>query len=148
MASNGVLVSLRRAAIQLRPSAYSTPIFRGSSAATRTILPGRTAASIQQRNSQIQKFSTSTPSRHGHIDPPKPGEEIKVTFIEKDGHESTYEVGEGDNLLDIAQANDLDMEGMCSISSLIRMVLTSLRCMRRVLCLFHLPHHRGWPRDV
>ncbi|KAL8793089.1 MAG: hypothetical protein Q9195_004295 [Heterodermia aff. obscurata] len=48
---------------------------------------------------------------HGHLTPPKPGEELKVIFIDKDGRESTFEVAEGDNLLDIAQSEDLDMEG-------------------------------------
>lgn len=50
---------------------------------------------------------------HGHIEPPKPGEELHVTFIDKDGSEHTFEVSKGDNLLDIAQANDLEVEGAC-----------------------------------
>lgn len=37
---------------------------------------------------------------------------LHVTFIDKDGKKYTYEVSEGDNLLDIAQENDLEMEGM------------------------------------
>lgn len=37
---------------------------------------------------------------------------LHVTFIDKDGKKYTYEVAEGDNLLDIAQENDLEMEGM------------------------------------
>lgn len=36
-----------------------------------------------------------------------------MTFIDKEGHEHTFEVADGDNLLDIAQANDLEMEGAC-----------------------------------
>lgn len=36
---------------------------------------------------------------------------LYVTFIEKDGNEVKLAVSEGDNLLDIAQANDLEMEG-------------------------------------
>ncbi len=36
---------------------------------------------------------------------------IHVTFIDKEGDEHTFEVAKGDNLLDIAQANDLEMEG-------------------------------------
>lgn len=32
--------------------------------------------------------------------------------MDKDGKRHTYEVAEGDNLLDIAQENDLEMEGM------------------------------------
>ncbi|KAF4983190.1 hypothetical protein FZEAL_1347 [Fusarium zealandicum] len=58
-------------------------------------------------------FSTSAQHRHGHVDPPKPGEELWVTFIEKDGEEHKIAVAAGDNLLDIAQANDLEMEGAC-----------------------------------
>lgn len=37
-----------------------------------------------------------------------------MTFIDKDGTEVKLQVAEGDNLLDIAQANDLEMEGMSS----------------------------------
>jgi ferredoxin-2, mitochondrial len=36
-----------------------------------------------------------------------------ITFIDKDGEEFKFAVSEGDNLLDIAQANDLEMEGAC-----------------------------------
>ena len=39
---------------------------------------------------------------------------IKVTFIDKDGDKFDFQVAEGDNLLDIAQANDLEMEGKSS----------------------------------
>lgn len=35
-----------------------------------------------------------------------------MTFIDKDRKSHTYEVAAGDNLLDIAQENDLEMEGM------------------------------------
>ena len=35
----------------------------------------------------------------------------RVTFIDKEGDKHTFEVADGDNLLDIAQANELEMEG-------------------------------------
>lgn len=57
-----------------------------------------------------------TPARaHGHLEPPKPGEELWVTFIDKDPDHTKIKVAckEGDNLLDLAQANDLDLEGAC-----------------------------------
>ncbi|SCU80299.1 LADA_0B06326g1_1 [Lachancea dasiensis] len=55
-----------------------------------------------------------TPIRwHGHVHKPKPGEELHVTFILKDGTQKEYEVCEGDSLLDIAQGHNLDMEGAC-----------------------------------
>lgn len=40
------------------------------------------------------------------------GGRINVTFLDKDGTKVDLQVAEGDNLLDIAQANDLEMEGM------------------------------------
>ena len=38
---------------------------------------------------------------------------LYVTFVDKDGEEHKLAVAEGDNLLDIAQAHDLEMEGAC-----------------------------------
>ncbi|KAI5364990.1 Putative 2Fe-2S ferredoxin-type iron-sulfur binding domain, adrenodoxin [Septoria linicola] len=58
-------------------------------------------------------FASSPARQHGDLTPPKPGEERKVTFVDKEGQEWTFEVSDGDNLLDIAQANDLEMEGAC-----------------------------------
>jgi len=58
-------------------------------------------------------FTTSTALRHGHLDPPKPGQERHVTIVDKDNTHHTFTVSDGDNLLDIAQANDLEMEGAC-----------------------------------
>ncbi|KAH8156467.1 hypothetical protein CIB48_g11781 [Xylaria polymorpha] len=64
-------------------------------------------------SSTLRQFSTSQIHRHGHITPPKPGQELYVTFIDKEDKEHKIAVSEGDNLLDIAQANDLEMEGAC-----------------------------------
>ncbi|KAJ3564844.1 hypothetical protein NPX13_g7709 [Xylaria arbuscula] len=61
----------------------------------------------------LRPFSTTRIQRHGHITPPKPGEELYVTFIDKEDKEHRIAVSAGDNLLDIAQANDLEMEGAC-----------------------------------
>ncbi|KAF2827139.1 ferredoxin [Ophiobolus disseminans] len=81
------------------------------------------AGRISQRTPRINVTSrilrhsrqlSSTPApRHGHLDPPKPGEERTITFIDKDAQHHTFTVSDGDNLLDIAQANDLEMEGAC-----------------------------------
>ncbi|KAK9323968.1 2Fe-2S ferredoxin-type domain-containing protein [Lipomyces orientalis] len=38
---------------------------------------------------------------------------IHVTFITREGDQVHIKAAEGDNLLDIAQAHDLDMEGAC-----------------------------------
>ncbi|KAK4239376.1 2Fe-2S ferredoxin-type domain-containing protein [Achaetomium macrosporum] len=64
-------------------------------------------------SAQTRPFSASPAVSHGHIEPPKPGEELYVTFIDKEGVEHKIAVSKGDNLLDIAQANDLEMEGAC-----------------------------------
>lgn len=50
---------------------------------------------------------------HGHIRKPAQGEELHVTFITKDGEQVKLVAAEGDNLMDIAQAHNLDMEGAC-----------------------------------
>jgi len=83
-----------------------------------TVLPGLSRPSLVKAASPSWKrnhrqFSSTPVARHGHLDPPKPGEERKITFIDKDGQASTFEVADGDNLLDIALANDIEMEGAC-----------------------------------
>ncbi|KAK2811492.1 mitochondrial matrix iron-sulfur protein [Emmonsiellopsis sp. PD_5] len=60
-----------------------------------------------------RRFSSTPVASHGHIEPPKPGEELNITFIDKEGEKHHFQVSKGDNLLDIAQANDLEMEGAC-----------------------------------
>ena len=40
-----------------------------------------------------------------------------MTFVDKEGEKHHFQVAEGDNLLDIAQANDLEMEGQFNFSS-------------------------------
>lgn len=62
---------------------------------------------------QRRQFHLSRPLQHNELTPPPPGQERKVTFIDKEGHDWTFEVADGDNLLDIAQSNDLEMEGAC-----------------------------------
>jgi hypothetical protein len=48
---------------------------------------------------------------------------LYVTFIDKDGTEVKLAVCEGDNLLDIAQAHDLEMEGESAPLSYLRPLL-------------------------
>ncbi|TID23158.1 hypothetical protein E2P81_ATG02274 [Venturia nashicola] len=70
--------------------------------------------SIQGQSLRLRRNLSATPvARHGHLSKPKLGEERHVTFVDKDGDKHTFEVADGDNLLDIAQANDLEMEGAC-----------------------------------
>ncbi|RKU47112.1 hypothetical protein DL546_004335 [Coniochaeta pulveracea] len=83
----------------------SSPIIPRQSAPLRRVVP---LGHVQSRT-----FAVSTTLSHGHVDPPKPGEELYVTFIDKEGQEHKLAVSKGDNLLDIAQAHDLEMEGAC-----------------------------------
>ncbi|KAH8731724.1 2Fe-2S ferredoxin-type domain-containing protein [Phaeosphaeriaceae sp. PMI808] len=75
--------------------------------------PQALAAFIPSLLSSRRQLSITQTLRHGHLDTPKPGEERTVTFIDKESHSHTFTVSDGDNLLDIAQANDLEMEGAC-----------------------------------
>ncbi|KAH8754319.1 2Fe-2S ferredoxin-type domain-containing protein [Diaporthe sp. PMI_573] len=117
-----------RALTRIRPSSTPTPSPQslrrfGSTNAGPTISPKALASSTTLRLSprairtapsiSVRSFSSTPSTRHGHVDPPKPGEELWVTFIDKDGHEHKVAVSKGDNLLDIAQAHDLEMEGAC-----------------------------------
>lgn len=68
---------------------------------------------LKANPSTARTFSTTSRQHHGDLTPPKPGEERHITFIDKEGQQHDFEVSDGDNLLDIAQANDLEMEGAC-----------------------------------
>ncbi|PQK14818.1 hypothetical protein BB8028_0005g03410 [Beauveria bassiana] len=71
------------------------------------------AAPTTTTTTTMRTFTTTRVQRHGHVHTPKAGEELYVTFVDKDGEEHKLAVAEGDNLLDIAQAHDLEMEGAC-----------------------------------
>jgi ferredoxin-2, mitochondrial len=77
----------------------------------------RTTVHLRQQRcppTSHRRAFTTTPSRpHNDLVPPKPGEERRITFIDKTGASHTFEVADGSNLLDIAQAHDLEMEGAC-----------------------------------
>ncbi|PMD37528.1 ferredoxin [Hyaloscypha variabilis F] len=79
------------------------------SAVQRTCYPSTPTRSLQAQRS----FSATSAAAHGHLDPPKPGEELYVTFVDKDGDEHKIAVSAGNNLLEIAQAHDIEMEGAC-----------------------------------
>jgi len=68
---------------------------------------------LKHHQPHVRPFSTTSTNRHGELKKPPPGEERHVTFVDKEGREHAFEVSDGENLLDIAQANDLEMEGAC-----------------------------------
>ncbi|KAM0328810.1 hypothetical protein ACHAQA_005224 [Verticillium albo-atrum] len=110
--------ALRRLALsasrQARPLQTTTRSYRTQSPLAIPSQPlAKLAANRRIQWPQARSFSATAATAHGHLDPPKPGEELWVTFIDKDGDEHKIGVCEGDNLLDIAQDNDLEMEGAC-----------------------------------
>ncbi|AOA60912.1 Ferredoxin of the mitochondrial matrix [Komagataella phaffii CBS 7435] len=70
-------------------------------------------SAIKYRHNPVLRLPRIPVRFHGHLKKPNPGEELHITFITKDGTQKTFEVAEGDSLLDIAQGNHLDMEGAC-----------------------------------
>ncbi|KAJ1329810.1 ferredoxin-2 [Microdochium nivale] len=78
-----------------------------------SVRPLAVVAAAAKHQAPLRSFSTTRASQHGHIHPPKPGEELHITFVDKEGREHPLEVCKGDNLLDVAQAHDLEMEGAC-----------------------------------
>src|SRR6266480_5921112 len=112
-----------------------------------------------------QSHTSETRRRVGNIPTYAPNEPFSnkststrrhVTFVDKEGQSHTFEVADGDNLLDIAQGSSLPNPYSSDFTSTIRL-LTHLppssrprngRRMRRLLCLQYLPCDRNLPRDV
>lgn len=87
-----------------------------SSQISRTMKPLRPIRSVVPtvpRLNTIRAFHQTVPNFHGHVHTPKPGEELHITFITKEGNQIEVEAAAGDNLMDIAQAHGLDVEGAC-----------------------------------
>lgn len=119
--SKNATTSLAQQAQQLRCYSRPTATLRPSGPARSSVLSSAAASAPAPRrvcvpatsSTQPRTLSTSASLFHGHVDTPKPGEELWVTFIDKEGVETKIAVCKGDNLLDIAQAHDLEMEGAC-----------------------------------
>ncbi|KAF9438187.1 hypothetical protein BGZ76_009285 [Entomortierella beljakovae] len=65
---------------------------------------------------QIAKFSAGSVWQHGALPRPAPGKGFKVHFIKPDGEKVTAEANDGESLLDLSRAYDLDLEGACEAS--------------------------------
>ncbi|KAF4628833.1 hypothetical protein G7Y89_g9318 [Cudoniella acicularis] len=119
-ASRGMPSLTKLTSLYLRvPSAKAAPLRSFSSIARNpgSLCPGKPGNLISHKpwttSNPPRYFSASAVSLHGHVDPPKAGEELYVTFIDKEGDEHKIAVNKGDNLLTIAQAHDIEMEGAC-----------------------------------
>ncbi|KAK8001592.1 adrenodoxin-like protein- mitochondrial precursor [Apiospora marii] len=81
-------------------------LIASSELSSRSLFSSRSRLPSPHTVPRIQHNAASTPRPHN-----APQARLHVTFIDKDNSEHTLEVSAGDNLLDIAQANDLEMEG-------------------------------------
>eukprot|EP00877_Chromochloris_zofingiensis_P001953 jgi/Chrzof1/11759/Cz06g08190.t1 len=68
---------------------------------------------LQTFSSVWSPLHTSTSTSHGHSDADDSAEKIEVTFVDKDGKEVTVQAPVGTNLLEVAHANEIDLEGAC-----------------------------------
>lgn len=69
--------------------------------------------------------------------------------MDKEGEEHNFEVAQGDNLLDVAQSEELEMEGKTgTVYGRRKRLIPHIRGLRRVLRLFYLPCHCRIGRDV
>ncbi|QBZ58674.1 hypothetical protein PoMZ_03632 [Pyricularia oryzae] len=109
-ASNVFASSLRACRVAARQTAARVPAPRTSGSFLATARPARVSRQPTIFSLAKRSLSTTATRMHGHVTPPKPGEELYITFIDKDDMEHKLAVSAGDNLLDIAQAHDLEME--------------------------------------
>jgi hypothetical protein len=108
--SHTMSVAASRCAAQSITRSLRSPI--STSSPLRSAIPqspyhsSRLSIASSTHFSSRRPFSSSSSLLHGHLDAPKPGEERKVTFVDKDGDEYTFEVADGDNLLDIGVSTE------------------------------------------
>lgn len=77
-------------------------------------LPGVSFPFLRSTIARSTQLTTLSNLRfHSQLHKPAPDEALKITFILKDGAQKTFDVCEGDSILDIAQGHNLDMEGAC-----------------------------------
>ncbi|KAG9320673.1 hypothetical protein KVV02_002430 [Mortierella alpina] len=67
-------------------------------------------------NRRIAQFSTASGIQYTKKGRPGPGEGFQVNFVMQDGEEISVQAHEGESLLDVAWANDIDIEGACEAS--------------------------------
>ncbi|KAF9190620.1 hypothetical protein BGZ51_008367 [Haplosporangium sp. Z 767] len=65
---------------------------------------------------KIAQFSTVPGVQYASRGRPGPGEGFQVNFVLQDGEEISLQAHEGESLLDVAWANDIDIEGACEAS--------------------------------
>ncbi|CAG8439193.1 7428_t:CDS:2 [Ambispora leptoticha] len=66
-----------------------------------------------RRNIQKRFFSCTAVNKHKEIAPPKEGEGVKINIITREGDKHTIQANEGDSIMDITMAHDIDLECAC-----------------------------------
>ncbi|KAI9091122.1 2Fe-2S ferredoxin-type domain-containing protein [Phlyctochytrium arcticum] len=87
--------------------------FATSLARSSNTRPARRTATIYPIYALSRPFHSTIPSHHKTLAKPAPGEGLKVTYITPENDSITVLAREGDNLLDLAHAHDIDLEGAC-----------------------------------
>ncbi|KAJ1994314.1 mitochondrial matrix iron-sulfur protein [Dimargaris cristalligena] len=65
---------------------------------------------------KVRSLHATSAHRHGSAQIPPEGEGLSVTFITPEGEKKQVRCYEGDTLLEIAHANNIDLEGACEAS--------------------------------
>ena len=73
-------------------------------------------------------MSTSSSSSHGAAKAREDEDTIEVTFIDREGDRHVVRGRVGDNLLETAHANDVELEGACEGSSARRWRAATASC--------------------
>ncbi|KAJ3055351.1 hypothetical protein HK097_010777 [Rhizophlyctis rosea] len=71
------------------------------------------STSTLRLTSQARSLFQTPALQHKVLDKPAAGEGLQVTYITPDNEKITITAREGDNLLDLAHNNDIELEGAC-----------------------------------
>ncbi|KAG0206557.1 hypothetical protein BGX28_002036 [Mortierella sp. GBA30] len=81
-----------------------------------TLIHSPAKAPLTTNNRGMAQFSTASGIQYTKKGRPGLGEGYQVNFIMQDGEEISVQAHEGESLLDVAWANDIDIEGACEAS--------------------------------
>ncbi|KAF9979338.1 Adrenodoxin-like protein 1, mitochondrial [Actinomortierella ambigua] len=110
------LASARQALTRTSALAHTGRRFLISRTPTMTSFSAPTTGLFRFQRNAISPFSTTSALLHSKRPRPGPNEGYEVNFITQDGEKVTVRAHEGESLLDVAWANDLDLEGACEAS--------------------------------
>ncbi|KAF9580359.1 hypothetical protein BGW38_003032 [Lunasporangiospora selenospora] len=96
--------------------ALSTPSFAAAQMARAQGLKRSTGAPAWLCSFQTSAFSTASGPVFAKRGRPGPDQGFAVNFVLQDGEEISVRAFEGESLLDVAWANDIDIEGACDAS--------------------------------